>query len=1185
MNNCEDNSADAPDDDAQLRAVDLQAPCSVFPVHLYQDLYSDLYETARWTIHYENVEQCLDATAEILAAGSRSVEDKANVEEFLRHVLNDVICKGVVESNHKAWSAEVRAHLLNTCIALASTCSSGLASLRVQHDDVWSTGATPPVRRVDIVAQLLAIFASIFDEKYSSFTPTFAREPVPSECMDKVHRMHRFLPTHLPNWTRAVAAKFIEMEGYVRIFEVLQLVPLELRHIDNLMRPLETSDYILAAQLEMGTFKAVEVDPVAALDCVLSHVTGLLDPDNMIVPNATDADLVLLPQVLMKLHTVLKVFHSEESAFSKVLVAHVAHLQALLAKRSFATLLILAQQANMLFNPGTKEGPRPAGCLKPLLTWISEQQVAQQLLGANLHQRQYVDALRDFLLYLTQSGHLADTTITKLIANMLQDGVMDVEKDNISRLLKDIISVADLDIVMAAKNAIAPASIKTSRDAVSVFLVTLSMAQNPYLHQKEGLVLHCLDIGWSLLLSAEHSHLVINSCGDSRGHENLFAWVVMKADATWQSPEQAPEYSKLYAKRCLQCIKDQRNLPETLHTLRSLIHGCKEQQLLDEQEALAVIVTSLCDWIQSTVTAAAQSNEVLPLLSPASFSIPFRRYLELIQYIVVKIQLPGRALISSPDLAMPSNLIKRLWGNTVCAIPEGHSSLEQDVEYAFAFFSSLIRNKAIPLEAISELINDPKHFRPPQHITLRSLDQLFHIMLHANLHLGTLDETTELASCTQIAPNDPLRPQIIVNGTTVKVVGMDYLFQVLVHALDGRVAQEAANMLVRVYIKPYCDYGRCPASWTFFVSDIVKKLVGYASALVAGECQSNIQNVRTGPETEARAMDEDKALPQDCSALCGFAQRTMLLLISILDWCHGVSMPIRRPHHASAKGVQIEVAAAGMLRVGVPAMDSSNSGIDIAMDRDKGKILLAVHSLMYVGDIRRILEQVAGCKPGTLHLVIQGSERSNDSFQLGALMQPLLDASAGLNSLTVHVKQAQARIGSRSERLLAAPAALHVLTNDVREAILASSPDVTMSADASLVEVLIALLDTPPSAYEVHQHAYQLLCRLQTWQPRLEKLRSSMADSTLNAADTDVKQLFCMPDQGGAVRDNGASTAWRPQPGAVMYTLEALYSLMEPAMPPESAHFAWHFAGKALCCAFKASELFSLISILIVLSR
>lgn len=205
-----------------------------------------------------------------------------------------------------------------------------------------------------------------------------------------------------------------------------------------------------------------------------------------------------------------------------------------------------------------------------------------------------------------------------------------------------------------------------------------------------------------------------------------------------------------------------------------------------------------------------------------------------------------------------------------------------------------------------------------------------------------------------------------------------------------------------------------------------------------------------------------------------------------------------------------------------------------------------------MGDIRKILEQVAGCKPGTLHLTMMGAEQGNDSLQLGTLMQQILDASGGMNSLTVQVKQVQARISSRSERLLAAPAALHVLTSDVQEAILESSPDVTMSADESLVNVLTALLDTPCSAYEVHQHAYQLLCRLQTWQPLMERLRSCMADSKVNADHTEINQLFYFPPHDRGREENGAVTKWRPQPGAVLYALEALYTLMEPAMPPKN---------------------------------
>lgn len=114
----------------------------------------------------------------------------------------------------------------------------------------------------------------------------------------------------------------------------------------------------------------------------------------------------------------------------------------------------------------------------------------------------------------------------------------------------------------------------------------------------------------------------------------------------------------------------------------------------------------------------------------------------------------------------------------MCAIPEGSSSLEQDVEFAFAFFACLVRAKAVPMEAVCELINNPEHLRPPQHITPRSLDHLFHIMLYANSHLGTLVETNELPSCLSLLPsNEQPRTQFVVNGSG-NVVGMEYLFQV-----------------------------------------------------------------------------------------------------------------------------------------------------------------------------------------------------------------------------------------------------------------------------------------------------------------------------------------------------------------------------------------------------------------------
>lgn len=44
---------------------------------------------------------------------------------------------------------------------------------------------------------------------------------------------------------------------YLLAVQVLQLVPMGLRHIDNFLRPLEFGDYMLKAQLNSGSFETV----------------------------------------------------------------------------------------------------------------------------------------------------------------------------------------------------------------------------------------------------------------------------------------------------------------------------------------------------------------------------------------------------------------------------------------------------------------------------------------------------------------------------------------------------------------------------------------------------------------------------------------------------------------------------------------------------------------------------------------------------------------------------------------------------------------------------------------------------------------------------------------------------------------------------------------------------------------
>lgn len=66
------------------------------------------------------------------------------------------------------------------------------------------------------------------------------------------------------------------------------------------------------------------------------------------------------------------------------------------------------------------------------------------------------------------------------------------------------------------------------------------------------------------------------------------------------------------------------------------------------------MVTSLGKWIKH-VTDAPQSNGTAHPLTPTSFSIPFRRYLELIQFIVLRMIIPASA--GNLQSAIPADLI------------------------------------------------------------------------------------------------------------------------------------------------------------------------------------------------------------------------------------------------------------------------------------------------------------------------------------------------------------------------------------------------------------------------------------------------------------------------------------------------------------------------------------------------
>lgn len=125
----------------------------------------------------------------------------------------------------------------------------------------------------------------------------------------------------------------------------------------------------------------------------------------------------------------------------------------------------------------------------------------------------------------------------------------------------------------------------------------------------------------------------------------------------------------------------------------------------------------------------------------------------------------------------------------------------------------------IDLPTLCELVNDSASLRPPHTLTLRSLDKFHEILLSCNSYQSTIGHVTGSGGDSSVA--------VVCGESSVRcgddyavlagqghIIGMDYVFMVLIDATDDAVARQAAHMLVKMYIKPYSDFPRCWPSWT-----------------------------------------------------------------------------------------------------------------------------------------------------------------------------------------------------------------------------------------------------------------------------------------------------------------------------------------------------------------------------------
>jgi hypothetical protein len=106
--------------------------------------------------------------------------------------------------------------------------------------------------------------------------------------------------------------------------------------------------------------------------------------------------------------------------------------------------------------------------------------------------------------------------------------------------------------------------------------------------------------------------------------------------------------------------------------------------------------------------------------------------------------------------------------------------------------------------------------------------------------------------------------------------------------------------------------GVTPLRACSFVSDMVDKLTEY-SLLICGQRDSAPLDAAAWQAlAESGTVTSDSKL---ASSHGSHAERSLHLLAMILDRAHGKNMPIQRPHHASARGVPLELNVAPSVEV------------------------------------------------------------------------------------------------------------------------------------------------------------------------------------------------------------------------------------------------------------------------------
>lgn len=178
---------------------------------------------------------------------------------------------------------------------------------------------------------------------------------------------------------------------------------------------------------------------------------------------------------------------------------------------------------------------------------------------------------------------------------------MDVEKDNIARVLKQVVKIADPNVVLGVVESIDLTAMKTTSDATTVFYLLRQVIESV---RPDSVVKQCLTKTWEDLLASGRAHLMIQSNRSKANREpeemmadNMFAWLCVHADMEF-SPDSSsedpdvnpdrhdasmdPGFACEYIYRCVDLLYKGEHQAVALHMLRSLLED-NQQYILKQK--------------------------------------------------------------------------------------------------------------------------------------------------------------------------------------------------------------------------------------------------------------------------------------------------------------------------------------------------------------------------------------------------------------------------------------------------------------------------------------------------------------------------------------------------------------------------------------------------------------------------